>query len=256
MTAGDTPHPRDGDAAEYVLGTLPLAERDAFRHAMEADPALGRLVRDWEHRLAPLAEAVESLAPSPQLWTSILRAVRSHGVAARETSVSSEGRPSGDVLSWPVPAELARLRRSRAVWRGGAILAGSLAAALAIYVALAPVGGPAAGPDLFAVVNRAGELPALVVRIDQRAGTVQVRSLAAETPAERSLELWSIVGSAPPRSLGLVGAGITRAALPGADRGALEGATVAVTVEPPGGSKTGGPTGPVIYSGKLIKDAP
>jgi anti-sigma-K factor RskA len=31
-------------------------------------------------------------------------------------------------------------------------------------------------------------------------------------------------------------------------------ATFAVTVEPAGGSPTGGPTGPVVYTGELIRD--
>jgi anti-sigma-K factor RskA len=57
-----------------------------------------------------------------------------------------------------------------------------------------------------------------------------------------------------PRSLGLISAqGVTvlpRERLP---KALLEGATeaLAVSVEPPGGSPTGTPTGPVVYAGKL-----
>jgi anti-sigma-K factor RskA len=31
-------------------------------------------------------------------------------------------------------------------------------------------------------------------------------------------------------------------------------ATFAISVEPLGGSKTGGPTGPVVYTGQLVKE--
>ena len=36
-------------------------------------------------------------------------------------------------------------------------------------------------------------------------------------------------------------------------QGGVEGAMIAVTAEPKGGSPTGGPTGPIVYSGKLIE---
>ena len=38
------------------------------------------------------------------------------------------------------------------------------------------------------------------------------------------------------------------------DGATATGATFAVSVEPPGGSTTGGPTGPVVYSGKLVRE--
>ena len=67
--------------------------------------------------------------------------------------------------------------------------------------------------------------------------------------SDRVLELWAAAGSGAPRSLGLIsGAGATvvqRASLPpGTDH-------LAVSLEPPGGSPTGAPTGPVLYVGRL-----
>ena len=67
---------------------------------------------------------------------------------------------------------------------------------------------------------------------------------------DKALELWAIPrGGAAPRSLGVIsssGATVVR-------RGqVLEGAeALAVSLEPPGGSPTGAPTGPVLYAGKL-----
>lgn len=234
------PEPTDSRAVEYVLGTLPLAEREAFARELAGDPKLAAEVRDWETRLSVLAEGVTPVHPSADLWTGISQAIGFGPAAAGGTVVSFE---------------LARLRRSRTIWRSLATGAAALAACLAVVLAsdrLAPAPLPRAG--LVAVVNRSGELPALIVRVDAGAGTVEVRALGAETPTGRSLELWSIVGSDAPYSLGTLGVGATRVSVRSADRPRLDGATLAVSIEPPGGSPTGGPTGPVVYSGKLVTE--
>jgi anti-sigma-K factor RskA len=70
----------------------------------------------------------------------------------------------------------------------------------------------------------------------------------------RVLELWSVPPQGAPRSLGLISADgatvLPRGKLPDT---LLKGGTdaLAVSVEPPGGSPTGAPTGPVVYAGKL-----
>ena len=72
--------------------------------------------------------------------------------------------------------------------------------------------------------------------------------------ANRVLELWSVPPQGAPRSLGLISASgatvVPRGKLPEA---LLKGGTaaLAVSLEPPGGSPTGVPTGPVLYAGKL-----
>ncbi|WP_128566456.1 anti-sigma factor, partial [Methylobacterium crusticola] len=145
------------------------------------------------------------------------------------------------------------LRPALRRWRRAALAAGALAAGLAVFIALERL--PPAGAQYVAVVNRGGALPALVVRVDTRAGAVQVRSLSAEAPPDRSLELWVIPKGEAPRSLGLLSAApATRLALPAAERARLDDAVLAVTVEPPGGSPSGAPTGPPVYSGALLRD--
>ncbi len=235
-----SPHPRDAEAFEYVVGTGSRTERDSFAREIERDADLARAVRFWEERLAVLAEAVPPAVPSPGLFDEIVGKLGTR-----------DARQGGQVVDL---TEVVRLRRSRKLWRSAAAAAGSLAAALAIFIAVERFAAPAGEGDLVAVVNRSGDLPALIVRVDQRAGVVQIRSVAAEAPPDRSLELWSIAPGAAPRSLGLVGPGTTRVNLSGG-AGLISGdVTLAVTVEPPGGAPGGVATGPVVYTGKLISE--
>ena len=86
-----------------------------------------------------------------------------------------------------------------------------------------------------------------------------VRAVGAERQAGKSYELWLVSDKYPaPRSLGLIGEQqfTVREALSGYDAGTINRATYAVSLEPEGGSKTGVPTGPVLYSGKLMQATP
>ena len=96
----------------------------------------------------------------------------------------------------------------------------------------------------------------LVATWDPDDQSLVVAAAAGIAPvAGHSHELWVIPADGTPRSIGL---------LPGADpmhmqvaapmaRQLAEGATLALSVEPTGGSPTGLPTGPVIAAGKLAR---
>lgn len=227
----------DGAAGEFVLGTLPAQERAAFSRALEQDADLRARVSAWEARLAPLAVAAPPVMPDAGTWAAIAAQIEHAPDAAR-----AEGG-----------ARIIRLERGLRRWRLAAGAAGALAAGLALWIAAGP--RPAAdGTQYLAVVDRGGALPALIVRVDLGSGTVQVRSLAAETPPDRSLELWYVGAGAAPRSLGLVTDATASLPVPAGLRAGAEGASLAVSVEPRGGSPTGAPTGPVIYSGKLVRE--
>ena len=66
---------------------------------------------------------------------------------------------------------------------------------------------------------------------------------------DKALELWAVPGQGAPRSLGLISAQGTTIVKKGK---VLDNtAALAVTLEPPGGSPTGAPTGPILWAGKL-----
>ena len=251
-------HDFDLVAAEYVIGTLDGAERLAFGHRLATDLAAKRAVEGWERRLAGLAGSLDPSPVAPDVWPRIERAINAS--AARGPSpgprsiVEPAARPfelidGGAFLATP------RLRASRNRWRAAALLSGSIAAALLVFVGERSLVGPELPPESLsyvAAVNRGGDKPALIVRVDLRTHQVFVRPVAAETPAGHSLELWYIGDNKPPRSMGLVdGAPETMQVPTGTD---ATKASFAVSVEPPGGSKTGAPTGPVVYSGSLVRE--
>lgn len=179
--------------------------------------------------------------------------------------------PSADVI------DLAdRVRR----WRGLAILAGAIAAGLAALVVvsqvkpgLLPTGGPqvaqgpapvrpsatAPGSRLVGVLQQDPAAPAFLLTIDPAGRTLTVRRVAARAEADHSYQLWLIAPNATkPESLGIVGASeVTQSPLPADfDAAALRTATYAISFEPAGGSKTGAPTGPILFTGKLIEAGP
>lgn len=227
----------EGAAGEYVLGTLPADERAAFARALPRDASLRAAVAAWEVQLSPLMAAPRAVEPAPSVWDAIESRIT-------EAPAATSGDDGARIL---------KLERKVRSWRLAAGAATALAAGLALWLA---VGLRPAATDrqYLAVVDRGGALPALIVRVDIDSGTVQVRSLAAETPPDRSLELWYVGAGAAPRSLGLVTDAAARRPIPAALRADAEGVSLAVSVEPKGGSPTGAPTGPVIYSGKLVRE--
>ena len=80
-------------------------------------------------------------------------------------------------------------------------------------------------------------------------------ALAGDMPEDpgRAHELWVIPAGGTPSSLGTMAEGrMTHMELAAGLAELLrQGATIAISVEPPGGSPTGAPTGPVIAAGTL-----
>ncbi len=81
---------------------------------------------------------------------------------------------------------------------------------------------------------------------DVKSKVIVIRSLGASAPARHSYELWALgAGRAAPQPLGIIAA---VAHIPSEQLGdvgdtALADTTFAVSLEPPGGSPTGAPTG-------------
>ena len=224
-------------AAEYVLGTLPADERARFASRLPFDPDLRAAVARWQMHLSALDEAARPEVPPESVWRAIERAT------------SAAIAPTAN----PEASNVVQLRRRLALWRGAALVGGALAAGFAGLFVVDRLAVPdTTGGRYVAVVDTGGREPAMIAEVDTRTGRIQVRSLAAEIPAGRSLELWHVAEGNPPRSLGILQAGAEAQTIQDVPAGGPVSGLIAATVEPPGGSPTGAPTGPIVYSGALV----
>jgi anti-sigma-K factor RskA len=228
----------DNDAAEYVLGTLPADERARFVERLRSDGALRAEVNRLQARLSPLDDIATQTTPRPEVWANIER--QTLRTAAANVAAETSG------------ANIVALRRRLNIWRGSTFIAGALAAGLAAIVVLdrTAVQPVVEGGRYVAVVDSDGHEPALIAEVDTAAGIIRVRSLKAETPQGKSLELWHVEEGKQPRSLGILQAGLDAQTIQ-ETAGPVNG-LLAVSVEPEGGSPSGAPTGPIVYTGRLI----
>jgi anti-sigma-K factor RskA len=220
-------------AAEYALGTLPAAERAAVALRARSEASLAAAIEAWERRLGPLAETVPPRDVPADVWSKI------------EARIAEGGE--GNVVSIE-----RRLRR----WRSGALAASAIAAGLALFVGLREFAPPTKDKMLVAVLQKDAQSPAFLVSVDLDKRQLTIRAVAAKPEPGKSYELWLVHDDLKtPRSLGLVGAEPVTVAptLAAYAPNVIEDATLAVSLEPPGGSPTGAPTGPVLWSGKLLQ---
>ena len=104
-----------------------------------------------------------------------------------------------------------------------------------------------------ALVGAAAAVLAVVVAVDRLRPTPQTEFVAVLTAGgespDKSYELWSIAPNEAPKSLGVVEQVSFSQPLPVTPAGDV---TLAITLEPKGGSPTGAPTSAPIFSGTLV----
>ena len=111
--------------------------------------------------------------------------------------------------------------------------------------------------EYVAILQKDAASPAFAVTVNLDKQELTVRPVAAQTPPGKSYELWIIDAKlGAPRSLGVIGETSRSANLSAYDPAVVENATYAVTVEPPGGSPDGKPSGPPVFVGKLVPVGP
>ena len=212
-------------AAEYALGVLASADRVAAEQRFARDRAFAQLVNEWEQRLAPWAAEIAEVSPSPQVWDRIASAL-------------------------PAQRQDRGLWQSLAFWRGFSFAAGALAAVC--LAAVIYLGTLAPQQPLVATIEGGGYRH-FVATVDTKRGTVAIVPAAFSADATRVPELWLIPPDGKPRPVGLLRADQAVTLTLPAELAAFakSDAVLAVSLEPPGGSTTGLPTGPVIATGKL-----
>lgn len=206
-------------AAEYALGTLRGGARLRFERRLVNEPELAKQAGSWQTLLSGLDKEITPQRPPERVWKKIQ-------------------------LGLPPEKELSRWSWNYLGW---ALAAGLAAVALVPYLTSQPQD---LSPLLVLNSSEAGKGQWIVSADRERnqlsLTPVQPRSVA---PAN-SLQLWAIPAGEKPVSLGLLNSG-RPTLLKVANVTLSPGATIAVSLEPQGGSPTGQPTGPVLYSGAL-----
>lgn len=203
----------DALAAEYVLGVLSFEDRLAAETRLKSDDDFGYRVARWVMHFEALNDAYES-TPAPNLMPQIEERIF--------------GRQQVKKRNW---------------W--GFIAGAGAAAALAVAVILV-LPSQSVKPELTA--SLAADAQILAFNASYVDGTLTLaRTSGTDAVSGRDYELWVIVGEAAPVSLGVINAATTSLSLDAL----APGSVLAITLEPAGGSPTGGPTGPVLISGVI-----
>lgn len=229
-------------AAEHVLGVLSSADSALAERRMASDPAFAADVEAWRTRLAPLLLAIAPVTAPAGVWPRIERALAANDNTASEA-------------------------RSLKMWRRTAMGSlGLLAASVVAVVILAnrppivvqpPPPAPGAMLNASLITQGAAPVPLFVAAYDPVRQALIVTSLVkpGADPAHVH-ELWVIPADGKPRALGFVEPGKSKS-IPMSRELAdtmAEGAAIAVSVEPPGGSPNrDAPSGPIAAMGKLGK---
>lgn len=214
----------DALAVDFILGAMRGAARRRFQQLMMAKPAVRETVWRWEQHLNPMAEGLPPTLPDPVVWQRIQQR-----------------------LGWITPVVKPSKSGSRPVWLGLALAASVLLA----VVLLKPMLSSVPQQDIAVIQSSDAKAWWLISKAQQKLTVKATPAVAAETANDYELWMLPANGQAP-ISLGLLPQqGQRELSWPQAAEG-LAVAALAVSLEPRGGSVTGAPTGPVLFTAEVI----
>jgi anti-sigma-K factor RskA len=226
-------------AGKYVLGLLTKRVRARFERLAIEDARLRGEVVAWEEKFATWTLILKPLPPPAAVWRKIQGTLRADGRDTRTTRF---------VSAW------------NALWSGAAVAAAAAVLVVGILVGrslvtTAPTPTTAAPSAYLAVMSAPEGQPRWLITVHAQNRRVDMNALADNTPPPgKSYELWMLPKSGKPVSLGLMNStGSAHETLTPDMLAALTRAKgLAISLEPAGGSPTGQPTGPVVFTGSII----
>lgn len=259
-------------AGAYALGSLQGGARRRMETLARQQPEVREAISRWQHQLASLTELVPPVQPPEAVWKRIdgvlqadmaLRAKGPSPAAPASPSASAGGAPSRSLgLGWL--AGVLGLGLAAAIGWGwqqqGALQqeSGRFREQLALQTGLLD---QARGElqrvnriGYVAVLGDAKAGPSLLVTFDPSSRQLAVKRVGSyQEAAEKSLQLWTIAPGQAPKSLGVLGRE-ARERLQAEAPDVAEQRVLAISLEPLGGVPSErGPTGPVLFTGPVLK---
>lgn len=214
----------DALAVDFILGAMKGAARKRFQRLMMQQPSARQTVWRWEQHLNPLAESLPATPPDEAVWQRIQQRL---GWTAAKATVA--------------PAKTGKY------WLALATAASLLLAVIMLRpLLLSPV-----SQDIAVIQTSDAKAWWLVSKAEN---TLRVKSTAAVTDdVQHDYELWMLPANGQaPISLGLLPQqGERTLGWPAAAEG-IQIAALAVSLEPVGGSVTGAPSGPVLFTAEIV----
>lgn len=245
-------------AAAHALGTLRGGARRRFEQLAREHAQVRATALLWQERWSALAELQAPVQPDAAVWTRIDNLLQAEKArAARPRAVV----PASRVSWW-----------RNAAWAGAFATVASVAVGLWSHQGLRQASAQQlallqsqlqtaqtalqTAPQIqyVAVLADGKQDPSMLVTFDARQNRLVLQRVGGfrEDP-DRSLQLWALPPQGAPRSLGVLGQGRLEK-LPAQESQVQAVPTLAISLEPKGGvpSETG-PTGPVLFTGALIR---
>lgn len=255
-------------AAAYALGTLRGGARRRFETLARQSPVARAAALIWQERFASMTELLPGDQPSPNVWKRIenlLDAAPARAVSTQENAM------------------LGKLRQGLGWWRGAA-LAGALASVAAVVVSVnlgrevssreaqlaqaqqhgtqlaaqnAQLAARMQGmPEIQYVAVLADDKAAasMLVTFDPKQNMMTLKRVGGfQEGPDKSLQLWALMPSGTPKSLGVLGTQ-PMVRMPAAAGEVRDMPMLAVSLEAKGGVPVGsGPAGPVLFKGAMLQ---
>lgn len=226
------------EAVEYLIGNLSPDERRAFDEQIAKDPETQRTVEYWAVKFSPLLNGTYGIAPTmgppPYLWSRIEKQIAPSLLRDHKTpDAPSRKRGLRDLIPSPWS------------WSTGFASGFAFAAVIALFSGAVDATRPFVTHK--AEVAISGQLASHVRLLSGPWPAAEIETSHLHPQPDGSLELWLIRPSAAPLSLGLIDDDRRYIWLDSSLDMPCD-TRIAVSLEPQGGSREPGPSGPVLAS--------
>jgi anti-sigma-K factor RskA len=234
-------------AAEYVLGTLQGRARQRFDRLLTGDNSLRKEVNFWEQRLASFNRSIQPVVPREVVWAAI-----DHHINKSKITPIRMGKNSLNLWrGWAAISTAASVILSFGLWQEM-----QKPPKIVTQTQLVRVEVPVQVAMPFVAVLHPDKTDAMwKVSIYPERGMLKVAAVGQYKMDQKthSLELW-VVSADGPHSLGLLPmSGSGEMPMPKGLPMSGDLATLAISMEPLGGSTTGKPTGPVLLAAPALR---